>query len=175
METVLIEVLSYLAYFLPSIVVGVVAYYFFKAHNQNEENRRKYFLHKETINQTLPLRLQAYERMTLFLERIELSKILIRAKPNSSNLQDYEALLINTIEQEYEHNLTQQIYISKDAWNIIMTAKNATIQMIRKMVKEKPLTSPNKFREEILSKHYNDLTPSQQAILFLKNEVKQLW
>lgn len=175
MQTVLIDTLEYLAYFLPAIVVGAIAYYFFKAHNQDEENRRKFLLQKETINEVLPLRLQAYERMTLFLERIRPNKIIIRIKPANDNLLEYEALLINTIEQEYEHNLTQQIYISKEAWSLIVTAKNATIQIIRNMVKENKTAHPNKFREELLENRINNIAPSQQAILFLKEEVTQLW
>jgi len=175
MQTVLIDTLEYLAYFLPAIVVGAIAYYFFKAHNQDEENRRMFLLQKETINEVLPLRLQAYERMTLFLERIRPNKIIIRIKPANDNLLEYEALLINTIEQEYEHNLTQQIYISKEAWSLIVTAKNATIQIIRNMVKENKTAHPNKFREELLENRINNIAPSQQAILFLKEEVTQLW
>src|SRR5690625_2778060 len=175
MQTVLMETLQYFAYLLPALVVGVIAYYFFKVHIQNEENRRRYLLHKETINETLPLRLQAYERMTLFLERIEPNKILIRVKPTNDNLLDYEALLINAIEQEYEHNLTQQIYISQEAWSLVVTAKNTTIQVIRNMVKENNVAHPNKFREELLGKYFNNLAPSQQAILYLKEEVAELW
>lgn len=175
MQTVFTEILTYLAYLLPAIVVGLVAYYFFKAHTQNEESRRKFLLRKETIGETLPLRLQAYERVTLFLERIEPNKILIRVKPNNDNLLDYEALLINAIEQEFEHNLTQQIYISRDAWSLVLTAKNATIQIIRNTVKENTVAHPNKFREELLSKYLNNLAPSQQAILYVKDEVAKLW
>ena len=175
MQTVLLEILNYLAYFLPAVVVAVMANYFFKTHYQDEENRRRHLIRKETINETLPLRLQAYERMTLFLERIEPSKILIRVKPTNDNLLDYQALLISAIEQEYEHNLTQQIYISKEAWSLIMTAKNTTIQVIRNMVKENNIAHPNKFREELLGKYFSDLSPSHQAILYLKDEVAQLW
>lgn len=175
MQTILLEILHYLAYFLPAVLVGVIAHYFFKAHYQDEENRRRHLLRKEALNEILPLRLQAYERMTLFLERIEPSKILIRVKPTNDSLLDYEALLINAIEQEYEHNLTQQIYISKDAWSLIAAAKNTTIQVIRNTVKENNVAHPNKFREELLGKYFNVLAPSQQAILSLKEEVAQLW
>lgn len=175
MQSVLPVLLGYLSYFLPALVVGAIAYYFFKIHVENEENRRRYLLRKETLNETLPLRLQAYERMTLFLERIEPNKLLIRIKPNNDNLMDYEALLINAIEQEFEHNLTQQIYISKDVWNLILTAKNATIQIIRNTVKKNNVAHPNKFREEVLTNYLNKLAPSQQAILAIKDEVSNLW
>lgn len=169
------DIFNYLAYLLPALVVGVIAYYFFKLHIENEEKRRKFLLYQKTVNETLPLRLQAYERMTLFLERIDPNKLLIRVKPNTNSLLDYEILLINAIEQEFEHNLTQQIYLSKEAWSFILAAKNTTIQVIRNAVKENSVAHPNKFREEVLTNYLNKLAPSQQAILFLKEEVSELW
>jgi len=175
MESIFTETLGYLRYLLPSLVVGVIAYYFFKLHIDNEERRRRFLIHQETTGETLPLRLQAYERMTLFLERIDPNKLLIRVKPNGNNLLDYEKLLIHTIEQEFEHNLTQQIYLSKEAWNFILTSKNATIQIIRNTVKENTIAHPNKFREEILTHYLDKIAPSKQAILYLKDEVSQLW
>ena len=72
------QVLSYFAYLLPAIIVGIVAYYFFKGHTANEEGRRRYLIQKEAQNKTIPIRLQAYERLTLFLERIDPNKLLIR-------------------------------------------------------------------------------------------------
>ena len=77
------QVLSYVAFLLPAIVVGIVAYYFFKGHTANEEGRRRYLIQKEAQNKVIPLRLQAYERLTLFLERIDPNKLLIRVKPYS--------------------------------------------------------------------------------------------
>ena len=117
---------------IPSLITGLIAYYFFKEHTKNEDGRRRYLLKKDMQVNSLPTRLQAYERMTLFLERITPSNLLIRVSPTSSNKEDYEALIIHSIEQEFEHNLSQQIYISEKCWNIINAAKNATIQLIRK-------------------------------------------
>ena len=112
-------VISYFAYLLPAIVVGLVAYFFFKGHTSNEEGRRRYLIQKEAQKSLLPVRLQAYERLTLFLERIDPNKLLIRVKPYSDDLQEYETLLIQNIDKEYEHNLSQQIYVSPECWNLI--------------------------------------------------------
>ena len=71
------QVLSYVAFLLPAIVVGIVAYYFFKGHTANEEGRRRYLIQKEAQNKIIPIRLQAYERITLFLERIDPNKLLM--------------------------------------------------------------------------------------------------
>jgi len=110
-------------YAVPSLITGLVAYYFFKEHTKNEDGRRRFLLHKDMQVSSLPIRLQAYERMALFLERITPTKLLVRVSPTSSNEEDYESLLIQNISQEFEHNLSQQIYVTDDCWNIIVAAK----------------------------------------------------
>src|SRR5436190_23903760 len=126
------KIIELLSYTLPAIVTGSVAYYFFLLHTKNEQERRHYLLAKEAQKDLLPLRLQAYERMVLFLERISLSKLLVRISPVSENKNDYANFVIAQIEQEFDHNLAQQIYMSDECWMVITTTKNTTIQMIRK-------------------------------------------
>ena len=55
---------------LPAIIVAAIAYYFFKGHIDNENKRRQFLLQKNLQKEAFPIRLQAYERMALFLERI---------------------------------------------------------------------------------------------------------
>lgn len=86
----------------------------FDLHTKNEERRRRFLLNKEAQKDALPLRLQAFERMVLFLERINPTKLLIRLTPFSSDKNDYENYVIAQIEQEFEHNLSQQIYMSDE-------------------------------------------------------------
>ena len=164
--TKLIELLSYT---LPAIITGFVAYYFFNLHTKNEEGRRRYLLNKDTQKDALPLRLQAFERMTLFLERINPGKLLIRISPNSDNKNDYENLLISSIEQEFEHNLTQQIYMSDECWTVIVTAKNATIQMIRRTNMSDRVDTANKLREVIMNDLMDKQSPSSVALSYIKN------
>jgi hypothetical protein len=171
-STKIIELLSYT---LPAIITGLVAYYFFNLHTKNEEGRRRYLLNKEAQKNALPIRLQAYERMTLYMERIGLTKILIRVAPVSNDKNDYENLLISQIEQEFEHNLTQQIYMTDECWTIITTAKNATIQIIRKATMSDRVTSADKLREVILNDLLEKQSPSNAALAYIKNEVSQLW
>ncbi|HEU4497618.1 MAG TPA: hypothetical protein VFR70_11250, partial [Flavobacterium sp.] len=126
------KILELLSYTLPAIVTGCVGYYFFSLHTKNEEGRRRYLIQKEAQKNALPIRLQAYERMALFLERINPSNLLVRISPMSADKNTYQNLVISHIENEFEHNLAQQIYLSDECWIIITTAKNATIQMVRK-------------------------------------------
>lgn len=169
------QVLSYVSYLLPAIVVGVVAYYFFKGHTANEEGRRRYLIQKEAQKHVLPMRLQAYERMTLFLERIDPKKLLLRVKPFEDEVSKYEDYLIKNIEQEFEHNLSQQIYISPECWSLIITAKNATIQGIRQTAMNEKIKDADKLRAAILNNYMDEATPSQRALVYVKKEVGELF
>ncbi|KIA86795.1 hypothetical protein [Flavobacterium sp. AED] len=170
-----LPIIELLSYTLPAVVTGVVAYYFFDLHTKNEEGRRRYLLHKEAQKNALPLRLQAFERMTLYMERINPTKLLIRIAPLSQDKNEYENLIIAQIEQEFEHNLTQQIYMSDECWTIIVTAKNTTIQMIRKANMSDRVDSADKLREVLLNDLMEKQSPSNAALAYIKNEVGQLW
>lgn len=160
---------------IPSLITGIIAYYFFKEHTKNEDGRRRYLLKKDLQVTALPVRMQAYERLTLFLERISPTKLLIRVSPISSNKEDYESLLIQNIEQELEHNLSQQLYVSERCWNIISAAKNATIQLIRKASLLEKTDTADKLREVVLTEMMERRAPSDAALSFIKEEVNELF
>ncbi|NDV43009.1 hypothetical protein [Flagellimonas sediminis] len=168
------QILQLFAYLMPAVVTGAVAFYFFRLHTRNEDGRRRFLLHKDSQKDTLPVRLQAYERMALFLERIALNSLVVRVAPKTKSKSDYENLLIQQIETEFEHNLSQQIYMTDECWNIIKTAKNATIQIIRSAGMSQT-DSPDKLREDILNQTMEKQSPSQTALAFVKKEVSELW
>ena len=155
--------------------MGFVLYHFIELYTNNEKEKRNYLLQKESKPDVLSLRLQAYERMTLFLERINPSQLLVRITPISDDKNDYANFVIAQIEQEYEHNLAQQIYISDECWTTITTAKNATIQLILIEIKNEKISDANQLREVVLKELLNKQTPSGAALIFLRNEVRQLW
>jgi len=169
------KIIELLAYTLPSLITGGVAYYLFQSYFKDQQNTRRWLLQKEAKKDALPLRLQAYERLTLFLERISLHKLLVRISPISQDKHDYENFVIAQIEQEFEHNLTQQIYMSAHCWAVISTAKNATIQTIRKANMSDKVTSADKLREVILSDSMENESPISLALTFIKSEVSELF
>ena len=169
------QILNYVAFLLPAIVVGVIAYYFFKGHTANEEGRRRYLIQKEAQNKVLPARLQAYERITLLMERLDPNKLLIRVKPFSDDIEKYETLLINNIEQEFEHNVTQQIYVTPECWNLVNAAKNATIHIIRQAAMHEKGNDADAMREYLLRNFMEEITPSQKALAYIKKEVSELF
>lgn len=159
-------------YSIPALITGAVAFYSFQTFTNAEEKRRRFHLLKENQKQSLPLKLQAYERLALFLERINPSKLLIRVAPTGSDKSNYQNLLIQHIEQEFEHNLTQQIYITDDCWTMIVTAKNTVIQNIRKTTLDSSIQDADGLREMILSNQFETESASGVALNYLKNEVK---
>jgi hypothetical protein len=168
------QVFQLFAFALPSIITGAIAFYFFRMHTNNEEGRRRYLLNKDTQTTTLPIRLQAYERMALFLERISIPSLVVRVSPKSADKDAYEKLLIQNIENEFEHNLSQQIYLSDECWNIIKAAKSATVQMIRKAAMSET-DSADKLREDVLTETMDKQNPSATALAFVKKEISSLW
>ncbi|MCX2682012.1 hypothetical protein OOZ15_18820 [Galbibacter sp. EGI 63066] len=162
-----------LFFLLPALITGLIAYYFFNSHMKNEEGRRRYLLHKQTEKTALPLKLQAYERMALFLERVNPSKLLLRIVPESDDKEMYEAQLITSIEHEFDHNLAQQIYISDECWNVIKASKNATIQMIRKAGMN--AENAQKLREDVLNQLLDKQPPSNAALGYIKKEIKDIF
>jgi len=87
------KIIEILAYSIPSIITGGVAYFFFDSHFKDQQNTRRWLLQKETKSATLPLRLQAYERMTIFLERINPNQLLVRISPISEDKKEYQNYL----------------------------------------------------------------------------------
>jgi len=159
---------------LPAIVVGLVSFYFFYTHSKNEENSRRFLLLREKQKTSLPIRLQAYERLTLFLERTSPAKVLFRVQANDEDVSSYASLLIANIEQEYEHNLAQQIYVSNECWDYVRTAKNAMISMIRNASIKESVSNPDDLRKVILETIMEKQPPTEPALDFIKQEVRNL-
>lgn len=169
-----INIIQLFFYILPAIIVGLVAFYFFRMYMLNEEKRRMFLIRKENQKEALPLRLQAYERMALYLERISFGKLLIRIKTDNLTAGEYANVLTSNIEIEFEHNLAQQIYITGECWNVIKTSKNATIGIIRKTLKQEGVTSADKLREVILAGLMEQQAPTETALDYIKKEVRSI-
>ena len=169
-----LDLLQILYNILPAIIVAAVAFYFFKTFSENENRRRRFLLHQENQKTGLPLKLQAYERMVLFLERISPGNLLVRIKPNTSDKIQYSNTLVSAIDQEFEHNLAQQIYVSNECWNYIKTAKNATISLIRQTTADNTVENAAMLQEKVLTVLMDEDAPTVAALTFVKNEVKEI-
>ena len=173
METDLLY--STLSYTLPALVTGMTAAFVIKRFLDNSDKRAILDLKKSSQKEMLPIKLQAFERMTLFLERIDPSKLLVRVSPTSTDKHQYREYLIASIQQEYEHNLVQQIYISDQCWGLILTAKNSIIKLIKDTCSESNVMDAGQLREKILTNTIKEPAASISALRYIKTEVRGLF
>lgn len=166
------KILESIAYILPAAITGLVAYYMFSGFIKTKNYEKKLELLAQQKKESLPIKLQACERLLLFCDRINPVKMLLRVSPTSTNTADYLQLLIANIEQEFEHNLVQQLYVSEDTWTAIYASKNAVINKLRQAAES--ANSANSLRENILIEYSKIGPPTETAIDFIKNEVRKL-
>lgn len=163
-----------LFYCLPAAITAITVYGVFNNFAKKEENERRFALLRQNRQEALPLKLQAYERMTLFLERIDPAKLLIRVAPISEKKEDYANYVVSQIDQEFEHNMTQQIYMSDECWGVIVTAKSATVQLLRKYAATQEVTDADNLREHVIRDSFDNPSPSAAALAYIRSEVRQL-
>lgn len=170
-----VKLLEIATYTLPAIITGGVAFGLLHKFFKNEENKRKFELLRENQRLGLPIRLQAYERIVLFLERINPINLMMRVEPSSLDSQSYATLLVHTIQTEYEHNIAQQIYFTQESWEIILKAKNSIITQIRRFSIEGEVKSGEELRTKLLQELTQTESASAVAIGFIKEELKRIF
>jgi hypothetical protein len=171
------EVLDILKYILPSAVVFVVVYFVLKAFLDNEQKRKLLEIKMKGQSVVTPIRLQAYERIVLFLERISFNNLVMRVNKSGMTSGQLHASLLLNIRNEYEHNLSQQIYISSKAWQAVKDAKEAVIKIINSAASEiKNESSSTDLAAKILELSIQEkLGPVEKAIEYIKAEINQLF
>jgi ribosomal protein S25 len=130
MDPLLHDVLDILKFIIPALVVLAVCYVIINKVMDDHANRLQLEIRKQNASMLTPLKLQAYERMILFLERISPQTLINNYNDGSSTARGLKHLMESSVNQEYMHNLSQQIYISNQAWNIIKVVKEEVIQLI---------------------------------------------
>lgn len=166
--------LEILKYCLPALIVFLVVYVMMNKFAKREEMVTRYYLLKSSQKTTLPIRLTAYERMVLFLERISPDSLVPRLQDDKLNALQLHAALLQAVRAEYEHNVAQQIYMSDDAWAVIKNAKENVLQLINVCAANVEPQKPSIELARVIVATYeqNEDTPTRAAISFLKAEIK---
>jgi len=156
---------------LPALLVLWATYSTMTRFFEREENRAKD--PNEKNKETLTLRLKAYERLTLFLERINPDQLIQRTQSPTMNCGELQLKLLKTIRSEYEHNLTQQLYVSDEAWDAIRLAKESISQLINTSMANIEADAPslNLAQQLIETYHSTESSPIDVAIRQMKAEV----
>ncbi|HQW26144.1 MAG TPA: hypothetical protein PLV75_09300 [Saprospiraceae bacterium] len=161
---------------IPSLVVLLAVFLMFRLYFQHQTQLRVLDSKREKVQVTLPLRLQAFERLTLLCERIALPDLVLRLKTPGTSATALSAALLLAIQQEYEHNLTQQLYISEELWSILIAAKDKTMDLIAIAAHGLPPdASSDDYANQLMSMVSAENTlPSQIAKRAIKTE-SSLW
>ncbi|MDR2037101.1 MAG: hypothetical protein LBQ60_04190 [Bacteroidales bacterium] len=162
---------------LPSVILLMAVYYIVGSFFRNSEKRYKLKAVRGNQKLITPIRLQAYERLVLFLERISPESLVMRANYPANTSEQLHNELLQAIRAEYEHNLSQQLYVSIEAWNSVKNAKNYTISLINSAAGEVEDNAPAiELSKKILNMMMElELPPTQKAIEELKKEIQQIF
>lgn len=134
-------------------------------------------IQQKNIAITLPIRLQAYERMSLFLERIAPNNLIVRLNQPELSSREFHQMLLEDIRNEYNHNVSQQVYMSDEVWQEIKTAKEDLIIAINATAGDladdaTSLDMAKKLFEYLMNK---EIDPIDHALKSLKSEISKTY
>lgn len=119
-----------LKFTVPALVTGGVVYFIFQSFYKKEERKMLVEIKRENTKISLPVRLQAYERLVLLMERISPGSLVMRLNSGGLTSRQMHAELLKALRSEFDHNITQQVYISRTAWEAVKNAKEETIKLV---------------------------------------------
>ncbi len=162
---------------IPASIVLYAVYLMVRSFIQREIDLKKLEVRTRSIETILPARLQAYERMALFLERISPQNLLIRLNNSGYSARDFQKVLLDEIRNEYNHNVSQQVYMSEQVWNQVKNAKEDLVILIneassRTTMESTSLDLSKKIFEMVMDKKVD---PIGHALSELKKEIQQIF
>ena len=164
-----------LKYIIPLVVVFVFIY--FILNNYLEENFKLRSLDLKLQNQSgiTPVRMQAYERIVVFLERITPNNIIMRIHKSGMSARLLHTELLKAIRSEYDHNIAQQIYMSNASWELVKSAKEEMIKLINASAHKVGDNADGlELCKVLLEVTMNvEKLPTQIALEYVKKEIRQ--
>ena len=160
------------------IPAGIVLYAMFlvvKSFLNKELVKQQLEVKGKSIETVMPNRLHAYERICLFLERISPNSLVVRLSDGQYTAREFQQRLLNEIREEYNHNVSQQLYMSDQVWNLVKTAKEDLIMTINHAAGElgdgaSGIDLAKKLFENMMDKKVD---PIAHALSEVKDEIRQ--
>ncbi|WP_295769626.1 hypothetical protein [uncultured Mucilaginibacter sp.] len=159
--------------------VGVVwvAFYLIKPYLDKSERLQVLELKKAADNQTLPLRLQAYERIVLLVERINPASLLVRLNSAGLTAAELHHIAIQEVNNEYQHNITQQVYVSSRAWAVVRRLKDDTAGLLNNTYRSLPQNASGLDFSRVLLTNLSTLesNPYETAVGMIHKDLEELF
>ena len=161
---------------IPAGLVLYLAYLLVRSFLQKQLDEIAFSVRQRNQEIVVPIRLQAYERVVLLLERITPSNLISRLSSSEYSAEEFQQILIHEIRNEFNHNLSQQVYMSDSAWTYVITAVEQTISVINSS--KNGLDDKAKgfdLAKAILENTAGDEDTSKQAIKYIKEEIQDIF
>lgn len=169
--------LDILKYTVPALIVFLTVYVLLKKYFDHQIYILQLEMSKTNKLQTIPIKLQAYERLALFLERIRIHHLLFRLQSKDMSSKEICNTLMIGVQQEFEHNMVQQIYVSQKLWEIIILAKNEVLHELSEVTKQFSNEEDKAALNHYLSTHSQMETNQsiETALMAIKSELQLLF
>lgn len=160
---------------VPASIVLYASYLLVRSFLHKEIELKKLEIRGRSIETVLPSRLQAYERMTLFLERMAPQNLLVRLNTDATSAREFHQLLLSEIRNEYNHNVSQQVYMSEQVWDLIKNAKEDLIVLINNAASEMTADSTSLDLAKKIFEHAvnKPIDPLAHALSEMKQEIQR--
>jgi hypothetical protein len=161
---------------IPALIVFFTAWLLLRNMIRNDQDKRRQELILQNSRTVTPIKLQAYERIVLFLERISLESLIVRVSSSDMTSKQLHSALLTTIRSEFEHNLSQQIYMSPQAWEVVRNARSNMIKIINTEADKMAADSSGMALSKQLLESIMQLEkePTRVAIDYLKGEIGRM-
>jgi hypothetical protein len=169
-------VLEIVKYTLPSLIVLASSYLIVKNFLISQNQRKQIAVFKEGQEITLRLKLQAYERLIVFIERMSMRNLIPRIYDSSMTVRDMQQSIIINIKAEFDHNLSQQIYVSKNVWETVKNVKEQELKMVNSLATTLNPDAPARdLHARILEvTSQTEELPTDMALKIINEEVKMV-
>lgn len=176
-DTTMNTVLEIIKITLPALIVFGTVYVLMKHFFEEQQKIRLFKNHEKRKQAALPAQLTAYERLSLFCERISIPTMLMRVKQPNMQAKVLQLGLMMAAQQEYEHNITQQVYVSDNLWKIIQFAKDDVLNTINHVGENIDPNAPADDLAKALFAYLQEreVHPTEKALQAIKKEASLLF
>ena len=157
---------------VPALIVFITVYQLMKQFMESQYKVKTLDFKQNQQKTTIPLRLQAYERLSLFCERISVPNLVLRLRSDGMNSRDLRLSMLIAIQKEFEHNITQQVYISEQLWQIIKISRDDVVNVMNMAYQEVDPEADARAYSQALFQVLDerDLHPLDKALSAIKKE-----
>lgn len=139
--TTILEILKYI---LPALIVLLASYSIVRNFLITELRKKQAEMLRDNQEITVRLRLQAYERLAVYVERIHPRQLVPRIYEPGMTVSALQQAIVYNIKAEFEHNLSQQIYVTKGVWDTVRGVKEQELNMVAHIASQLKADAPAK-------------------------------